>query len=258
MATRVARALRSRVGLAALRARVRVQHALAPRLARLAPPETFLVARSRLARGFLRGEGIEIGGLNAPLPVPRGATVRYVDRWSLSELREQYPELGRTAIVAPDVIDDGERLERFDDASLDFVVANHFLEHTEDPIGTLEHHLRVIRPGGVLFVAVPDKRFTFDVERPVTPLEHVVRDYQEGPEWSRRAHYEEWVSTMHDGSHEVLEELLRGDRSIHFHVWTGREFLELLEHCRSALGFPFEVVVFERTGHEVVAVLEKT
>jgi len=59
-------------------------------------------------------------------------------------------------------------------------------------------------------------------------------------------------------SREVADELMRTARSIHFHVWTSNEFLELLEHCRSALGFPFEVVVFERTGHEVVAVLEKT
>ena len=68
-------------------------------------------------------------------------------------------------------MDDAERLASLGDASQDFVVANHFLEHTEDPIGTMENVLRVIKPGGIAYLAVPDKRFTFDVSRDVTQIE---------------------------------------------------------------------------------------
>jgi hypothetical protein len=37
------------------------------------------------------------------------------------------------------VVDDGTRLASFADGSLDFVIANHMLEHFEDPIAALEH-----------------------------------------------------------------------------------------------------------------------
>jgi SAM-dependent methyltransferase len=41
-------------------------------------------------------------------------------------------------------------------ASFDFVVANHSLEHFEDLDAVLREIARVIRPGGALYVAVPD------------------------------------------------------------------------------------------------------
>ena len=48
-------------------------------------------ARMRLARRFLHGEGLEIGALHLPLPVPRGARVRYVDRMDRDALVREYP-----------------------------------------------------------------------------------------------------------------------------------------------------------------------
>ena len=90
--------------------------------------------RLELAERYLRGSGIEVGALNVPLPIPAGASVRYVDRMSLEDLRAQYPELGDWPFVPPDVIDDGELLETFADGTLDFVIANHFIEHCQNPI----------------------------------------------------------------------------------------------------------------------------
>jgi ferredoxin len=43
-------------------------------------------------------------------------------------------DVGHYKCVEVDVVDDGERLESFADASLDFVVSSHFLEHCQDPI----------------------------------------------------------------------------------------------------------------------------
>jgi len=146
------------------------------------------VSRGRkalMASHFLRGEGLEIGALHSPLPVPGSCRVRYVDRYDLDGLRREYPPLANVPLVPVDVIDDGEKLETIAAESQDFVISSHFLEHTQDPIGTIRRHLRVIRPGGILFVAVPDKRFlSFDQKRPVTTLEHLYRDYEEGPAWS--------------------------------------------------------------------------
>ena len=217
--------------------------------------------RRRLARRYLRGEGLEVGALHRPLAVRHGARVRYVDRHSVDQLRAHYPELREHELVPVDVIDDGETLATVPDASVDFVVANHFLEHTQDPIGTLGHHLRVLRRGGILFLAVPDKRRTFDADRPVTPLEHLVRDHAEGPAWSRRAHFEEWAALVERVAPAAVAERARElesyDYSIHFHVWTPTAFTALLAHAAAGEQLPLAVEALQSVREEFVAVLRK-
>jgi SAM-dependent methyltransferase len=223
-------------------------------------PPGHLRVRNELARRYLRGRGLELGGLHRPLRVPPGCSVRYVDRLSVEELRVHYPELEGEPLVPVDVLDDGERLESVPDGSVDFVVANHFLEHCEDPLSALRAQLRVLRPGGVAFLALPDKRATFDAGRPETELAHVVRDYEEGPGWSRRAHFEEFArDAEHARDVEArVRQLLELDYSIHFHVWTPERFRELLDHARTQLRFPFETRAFRTSAEEFVLVLERT
>lgn len=219
-------------------------------------------ARDDVARLYLQGTGIEVGALNAPLRVSRHAQVRYVDFLPIETLREHHAHLLADGyrLVAPDVVDNGERLESFGTESLDFVIACHFIEHAEDPIGTLENHLRVLRPGGIEFLVVPDKRGTFDHARPATPLEHVVRDNVEGPEWSRQEHYREWAQLVDGKSGEDIDAhangLVKMQFSIHFHVWTPRSFLAMLLHCQEQ-GMPFEIELVQRNGPELIVVLRK-
>ena len=218
-------------------------------------------ARVRLARRFLHGEGLEIGALHLPLPMPRGARVRYVDRMDRDALVREYPELEGHALVDVDVIDDGERLPTVPDGSVDFVVANHFLEHTEDPIGTLEQHARVLRPGGVLFLANPDPRVTFDELRPLTTIEHLVRDHREGPQASRDAHYEEWARLVERAAEADVPARAAALRdagySIHFHVWTPAVFMELVHHCAHEEGIPIALEALVPVRHEFIAVLRR-
>ena len=213
--------------------------------------------RRALSDRYIRGSGVEVGPLHQPLPVPATATVRYVDRMPTDELRRQYPELSEYDLVEPDVVDDGETLGAFADASLDFVIANHFIEHCQNPVSALENHLRVLRPGGVLYMAVPDKRRTFDRDRPTTPLEHLVRDYELGPAWSHRAHFEEYARLVDkaDDPRAHADELIVKDYSIHFHVWTPDTFRALLDDCRERLGFAFAVEEFVENDFEFIAVL---
>jgi ubiquinone/menaquinone biosynthesis C-methylase UbiE len=193
--------------------------------------------------------------------MPRGASVKYVDKWSAEELREQYSDLADEKIVAPDIVDDATRLATVPDSSLDFVVANHFLEHCEDTIGTLRTFLRVTRPGGAVFLAVPDKRRTFDSARPTTSLEHVLRDHELGPEISRVQHYEEFARLVEGVSDDELParvaNALEDDRyHMHFHVWTHETFLELLDELRERLGF--EIAEDRSHAHESIVVLRRS
>lgn len=221
-------------------------------------------ARRELARRYLFGHGLEIGALHQPLSVPAGITVRYVDRITVAELRREYPELHDWDMVEADVIDDGEVLSTFADGSQDFIIANHFLEHCEDPIGTIRNHLGKLRPGGILFYAVPDKRFTFDAGRHVTPLHHLIADHEQGPEWSRSQHYDDWARFVEYKLNETAAQTIARARdleaaahSIHMHVWTQAEFLSLILACRQRFDDAFDIEASARQDIEFTVVLRK-
>lgn len=211
---------------------------------------------------YLRGNGIEIGALNRPLRVFHDAKVRYIDRLPSEKLREAYPELAGESFVEVDAVDQGETLATVGDASCDFVIANHIIEHTQNPISAIENMLRVLKPNSVLYLALPDKRFTFDRDRPVTPYEHLKRDYFESPSWSEEFHYTEWIRCV--GKVEDAVELKRraaaiqakGD-NIHFHVWTQREMIDLILSLRRDFNFPIEIETMTKNSQEMVIVLRK-
>jgi SAM-dependent methyltransferase len=219
--------------------------------------------RRQLAASRLRGHGLEIGALHRPLPVPDGTVVRYVDRLDVAGLREQYPELVGEPLVEVDILDDGERLDSVADGSQAFVIANHFLEHCEDPIGALGTLLRVTRPGGHVYLAVPDKRHTFDVRRPVTTIDHLRRDHTEGPAWSRAGHYEEYARLV-DGiadeaaAREHARRLQERAYSIHFHVWTTADLLRFVLWAGDTFALPFELDLAVRNAEETILLLERT
>ena len=219
--------------------------------------------RSLIAEQYLTGEGIEIGALHSPLEVPIGVKVRYVDRMPVNQLKQTYPELSEYNLVEVDVVDNGETLTSVSDASVDFVIANHMVEHCQNPVFSIENWLRVLKPHGILYMAVPDKRYTFDCDRRLTSLEHMIRDYTEGPLWSKNSHFEEWARFVDklsenevSGRAQYLTEI---DYSIHFHVWTQAEFLELLLYCQRHLCFPVEIELLQKNSvDEFIVVLSKT
>lgn len=227
------------------------------RFIRLIMPDT----RTALAKKYLTGSGIEIGALHQPLIIPYRTGVKYVDRLSVADLRAHYPELKDYPLVEVDIIDDGERLEKVAPDSQDFAIANHLLEHCQDPISVIKTFLRVLKNGGILYLAVPDKRFTFDIDRPVTTLEHLIRDYKEGPAGSRKEHFYEWTSLKLKKSGAELEAhakmLMDNNYSIHFHVWTDKELSEFFTHLKQELKLGFEILESVFSNNENIFIIKK-
>jgi SAM-dependent methyltransferase len=205
-------------------------------------------AKRRRLAAWLRGEGIEVGALNNPLWVHPHAHVRYVDRLPIDEQRRQYPELADRPLAPVDVLGNAQDLSGFGDASLDFVIANHLLEHLEDPIAGLLEFQRVLKPGGVVYLALPDQRLTFDRNRELTSVEHLVRDHDDGGTTSRRDHYLDWahnvVGVRPEDLESWLEAMMAQQYSIHFHCWQPDTFLEFFVVVREKAGLDFEVVAF--------------
>lgn len=135
--------------------------------------------RPQIAEPYFTGNGTEIGALHKPLQVPADhCKVQYVDYKTYEENRARYPELGNETIVNTDIIDDGFILNKVPDASQNFIIANHALEHSPDPFGTLLNWLGKLKTGGIIFAAIPIAEKCYDKGRPTTSLQHLMADHE--------------------------------------------------------------------------------
>lgn len=217
--------------------------------------------REVIAEIYLRGNGIEVGALHSPIVVPKSAKVKYVDIASTEDLRKKYHDIGHREIVKVDIVDNGEELSQIPDASQDFVIANGFIEHCQNPLKTIQTFMRVLKHQGILYLAIPDKRYTFDIERPVTPFEHVERDFREGPDWANHEHLKEYLKFVEKRDNEYIGKMTHPGANvkvwdIHWHVWTQREMFEFLVPYREQFGY--EIELFLRRETECVFILQKT
>lgn len=216
--------------------------------------------RNRYARRHLRGEGLEIGALHQPQTLPPGVSVRYLDRLDTAGLREEYPELADLPLVEVDIVEDGEDPVSIADESIDFLIASHVIEHCEDPVFTIRNWLRILRPGGTIFLVVPDRRRTFDRGRPPTTTEHLLRDHHEGPTVSRGDHYREWVAMFPEPGTDPADQaadLEEQGYRVHFHVWSPDEFRDSLVTIAATEGLPLDVIDLGRNYREFILVLRK-
>jgi SAM-dependent methyltransferase len=206
--------------------------------------------------GYLRGSGIEVGALHNPLPVDKQlCEVKYVDRFTEEELRRIYPELADQKIVPVSIIGSAERLDALGDASQDFVIANHLIEHVEDPIGAIREWHRVLRPGGVLFLAVPHGPTTFDMDRRKTSIAHLLMDHLDRGASARFEHYKDWterVDGVTGGANKSnrINELLAKSYPIHFHVWTESSFFRFWSFVRVLFRLRFKLVAHVRQRNQ--------
>ncbi|MGE3804422.1 MAG: class I SAM-dependent methyltransferase [Gemmataceae bacterium] len=234
-------------------------------LSPLAPP---VHDQRRLAARFLQGDGIEVGACHVPLWVDtRVARVRYVDRWHVDELRALFPELDGD-IVPTDVLCDitREGLAPFAAASLDFVILSNVLEHVPDPLSVALDAVRVLRPGGFLYVGLPDKDFTFDRGRAVTPLAHLIEDRRQRVTEADDEHLAEYVTKVlglpvpqDERSRQELFDRERR-RSIHVHVWNWRAMVEMFEYLVGVEAAPLalrELYLPKGIAHEAIFILQK-
>lgn len=111
--------------------------------------------------------GLEIGALDRPTVAPGTGNIRFVDYRTADALRRHYtgqPGVDADAIVAVDIVLGARSLSEAlaTEPRVDYVIASHVIEHVPDVVGWLQQVSAVLKPGGRLCLAIPDKRFTFD------------------------------------------------------------------------------------------------
>ena len=130
--------------------------------------------------------GLELGPLNRPILGKAEYRVFYVDHASKAELLAKYAQAGTTDK------NDFEGLEEVDYVWADrpliavagggfgYCLASHVIEHVADPIGWLGEIAAVLRPGGRINLAVPERTRTFDYRRTPSTAAAMVEAHRRG------------------------------------------------------------------------------
>jgi len=211
--------------------------------------------RKQLAYKYIRWNGIEIWWLINPTPVDKKLTkVKYVDYLDEASLKKNYTDLQNTDLQKIDYICKADNLDKIDSASQDFVIGNHLFEHLDNPIKTLIEWHRVLKKWWLVFMAIPDKRRTFDVHRERTTLDHIILDYQDSSEHRDWHHYLEYASIDFTSEWDILKEAKRLksiNYSIHYHVFVEQDIFDIINWCNKQTTAKFEVVYIKHTAKNV-------
>lgn len=218
---------------------------------------------------FLKGIGAEIGAFDSPVP---GIKPIYVDKFKEFGGKPCNADYYGEAVSLP-----------FIDSSLDYIVASHVLEHSANPIAALAEWHRVLRSGGIAYIVVPDKRFTWDRNRPDNSLGHMIEDFENSVTDCDSTHIDDFAFGIDWGefasiSDESLieaqrrhyaeschEQVARGEEiNLHFHVFSPGNFRSLISDGSQMDSIPYNWTIraFEERfpdEHQngILAILEK-
>jgi SAM-dependent methyltransferase len=215
--------------------------------ARNPSPSLDSLALREIAGRHLRGSGVEFGAGASPYPVPLECRVLFADRLGHEDLTgELYPGQIAEDLIHPDLITDLETCGSIADTSVDFLIACHVIEHTRDPIGAIVQAWRRLRPGGSLVLAVPSRDRTFDRDREITPLAHLIEDFERPDRARDYAHYEEFYArafhTPEVSYRTTVDARFAEHYAIHYHVWTPDSFVAMVDWIRRRGPAPFASV----------------
>ncbi|MEI6466031.1 MAG: methyltransferase domain-containing protein [Verrucomicrobiota bacterium] len=202
--------------------------------------------------------GVEIGAGASPVQGLSPAPV-YVDCFKSFGAAPNHADYFGHACALP-----------FHDHSLDYVIASHVLEHVANPVAALAECYRVVQPGGIIYLVLPDRRATWEHGRTLTAVSHLLDDFRHGTTACDDTHIEAFVheadwsrfepdtpeaevparrAQLARGMHEAVA---RGeDINIHFHTFEPGSVREWLTTLMAAhAGVPrFWWEVLEVTGH---------
>ncbi len=140
--------------------------------------------RKQLIESFIDPRGasiLEIGALDSPTYGSDEGRVKFADfasRESLSSRSKANPRYEFDRLVPVDYVIPDTSCFKTIPERFDLIIANHVVEHVPDVIGWLHELGLLLRPGGLLFLSVPDRRYTFDIARRESNFIDLVRRHR--------------------------------------------------------------------------------
>jgi SAM-dependent methyltransferase len=145
--------------------------------------EVTLDRTQELLKHIAKGHrGIEIGPYHNPLaPRRRGFNSIVLDVFDTEELRHRakedpnIPDEHRALIEDVNLLGSATDIaalvsDQYGSEQFDYIISSHNFEHLPNPIKFLQGCEQILKPGAILSMAIPDKRYCFDFYRPVTEL----------------------------------------------------------------------------------------
>jgi ubiquinone/menaquinone biosynthesis C-methylase UbiE len=165
------------------------------------------------------------------------------------------------------MVANAETLTMIKDHSLDFVIACHLLEHIPDPIAAIAEWLRVLKDGGILYLAVPNRCCNeYDFQRTSVALDHVIKDFEVKDRDKKEEHWHEFVRVVEgirpeDPQFEpVLRQEYRAkDSRIHMHTFDAALLEGILSYIKEQICNGLQVLkrFRYRYSFEIIVILRK-
>jgi hypothetical protein len=88
-----------------------------------------------------------------------------------------------------------------------------------NPIGMFMEWTRLVKVGGYIYIIIPDKRYTFDIRREDTHIEHIIDDFNSCMDECELVHYLDYCGHV-DGDIGLAGGKYDRQENIHVHVFT--------------------------------------
>lgn len=142
---------------------------------------------------------LEIGPFCNPLL--KGESVAYLDVLDAGQLRARAQAIGLDPAGCPDHVDYVGGLEQVR-RRFDAVISSHAIEHQPDLVHHLQQIERILEPGGLFCLIVPDKRYCLDHFLAESTIAQVLQAHREERKTHSLASIVEHVAlTTHNDSH---------------------------------------------------------
>ena len=206
----------------------------------------------------LRGRGLEIGAMHNPTVVHAGCAVEYFDVVTREEAMKLFPEVPPESFkIDPKYVGDVDKigLSIIADGEFDFAILNHVIEHVANPIRLIAELFRVVKRGGHVVLACPDKRHTFDKNRDLTTFDHMLEEYVAGASEVTDDHYLDFLKGVHPELMALPPEQVGihvehvRNRREHAHVWDSASFRDFIDRTLALINVRASCV-YEVQGDE--------
>ncbi|WP_127534585.1 methyltransferase domain-containing protein [Paenibacillus kobensis] len=216
--------------------------------------------------------GLEIGALMNPIVTKAEGMIYYADHLDTKSLIHKYandPNVDTGKIVQVDYVWGDQTLGQAVPRHIqfDYIIASHVIEHVPDMIGWLFELDEVLKEDGIVSLAIPDKRYTFDYFRPLTTMAELIDAYlNRYREPTIRQLYDSYANTARvdtyrtwlpdfdasgieryhteEEAFQLCKEISRigGYHDVHCTIFTVHSFLEIVTKLIKLGLFPFTIV----------------
>jgi len=183
--------------------------------------------------GKLAGRGLEISPSQIPMLKHSGMEMDYIDRKIAAELRINSSESPDSLTLDREAIGNVNDTDSAAGAQYDFLISSHVIEYMPNPLLSLRKWARAVKPSGLIYLVVSDKRSTANTQRVRTMLEHIILDYQQPSLERDFEHYLDHATRVQNkkGVQAIAraKRLVENDYNIHYHTFLPSDMKSLIE-----------------------------